>query len=97
MMRRSLREGKPIPARTRSGDFGKRVKPFNLRVNDRLYPPDRLKYDLEGNSGHLYFECLYVDNATKKIVTHVGVQADLIRANGRWLIKGAKSTPLPQL
>ncbi|MFZ3236133.1 MAG: nuclear transport factor 2 family protein [Stellaceae bacterium] len=60
-------------------------------------PPYRLKYDLEGNSGHLYFECLYVDNATKKIVTHVGVQADLIRANGRWLIKGAKSTPLPQL
>jgi hypothetical protein len=60
-------------------------------------PPYRLKYDLEGTSGHLYFECLYVDNGTKKIASHVGVNADLIRVNGRWLIKDAKTTPPPRL
>ncbi len=60
-------------------------------------PPYRLKYDIEGEKGHLYFECLYVDNATKKIASHVGVTADLVRRNGRWLIEDAKLTPLPQL
>lgn len=60
-------------------------------------PPYRLKYDLEGNTGHLYFECLYVDNATKKIVAHVGVDADLVRRDGHWLIERAKATPLPNL
>jgi uncharacterized protein (TIGR02246 family) len=59
--------------------------------------PYRLKYDLEGDKGHLYFECLYVDNATKKIASHVGVNVELARKNGRWLIESAKTTPLPQL
>ena len=60
-------------------------------------PPYRLKYDLKGDRGQLYFECLYVDNATKKIASHVGVNADLVHKNGRWQIKSAKATPLPQL
>ena len=60
-------------------------------------PAYRLKYDLDGDKGHLYFECLYVDNATKKIADHVGVTADLIRRHGRWLIEDAQTAPLPQL
>ncbi len=61
-------------------------------------PPSRFKYDIEGNTGHVYFECIQLNSATNEIVphSHVGVQADVIRVDGRWLIKDAKGTPLPK-
>jgi hypothetical protein len=90
--------GKTYTGTAQLRQFWQASKPFQPQSQLVGYtPPYRLKYDLEGNSGHLYFECLYVDNATKKIVSHVGVHADLIHVDDHWLIKEAKATPLPQL
>jgi uncharacterized protein (TIGR02246 family) len=62
-------------------------------------PPARFKYDIEGSTGHVYFECIQLNKATDRIVphTHVGLSADVIHVDGHWLIKEAKGTPLPQL
>lgn len=62
-------------------------------------PPARFRYDIEGNTGHVYFECIQLNKATDQIVphSHVGVSADVIRVNGHWLIKDAKGTPQSQL
>jgi hypothetical protein len=62
-------------------------------------PPARFKYDIEGNTGHVYFECIQLNKATDQIVphSHVGLSADVIRVDGHWLIKEATGTPLPQL
>jgi hypothetical protein len=62
-------------------------------------PSSRLHYDLEGNAGHLYFECIQLNRATDQIVphSHVGVHADVILENGQLLIKDATATALPQL
>jgi ketosteroid isomerase-like protein len=48
---------------------------------------------IEGNDGHLHFECIRLNRATNQIVphSHVGVQADVIQVNGHWLIKDAKA------
>jgi hypothetical protein len=90
--------GKTYIGKDQIRKFWQAGKPFQPQSQLVGYtPPYRLKYDLEGNSGHLYFECLYVDNATKKIVSHVGVHAALIHVDGHWLIKNATATPLPQL
>ncbi len=53
-------------------------------------PPARFRYDIEGNTGHVYFECIQLNKATDQIVphSHVGVSAlRLIRVNGHLLIK----------
>jgi len=60
-------------------------------------PAFRIKYDVEGDNAHLYFECLYVDKAANKIVAHTNSNDTLVRINGRWLIKDMKAAPVPQL
>jgi hypothetical protein len=54
---------------------------------------------IEGNDGHLHFECIQLNRATNQIVhhSHVGVQADVIQVDGHWLVKDAKAIPQPQL
>ncbi len=54
---------------------------------------------MNGNTGHVYFECIQLNQATNAIVphSHVGLAADLVRVDGHWLIKTAKGTPLPEL
>jgi uncharacterized protein (TIGR02246 family) len=90
--------GKTYTGKAQIRQFWEAAKPFQPQSQLVGYtPPYRLKYDLDGDSGHLYFECLYVDNATKKIASHVAVNADLVRWNGHWLIEDAKAAPLPQL
>jgi SnoaL-like domain len=61
-------------------------------------PPARFKYDIDGNTGHVDFECIQLNSATNEIVphSHVNLYADVIRVDGRWLIKDAKGTPLPK-
>ena len=68
-------------------------------VNASATPPSRFKYDIEGNAGHVDFECIQLNSATNEIVphSHVNLHADVIRVDGRWLIKDAKGTPLPKL
>jgi ketosteroid isomerase-like protein len=60
-------------------------------------PAFRIKYTVQGDSAHLYFECLYVDKAANKIAVHTNSDDDLIRVNGRWLIKDMKAAMVPEL
>jgi ketosteroid isomerase-like protein len=60
-------------------------------------PAFRIKYNVQGNSAHLYFECLYVDKDTNKIAAHTNSDDTLMRVNGRWLIKDMKAAKVPEL
>ena len=60
-------------------------------------PAFRIKYAVEGDNAHLYFECLYVDNAEKNIAAHTNSDDTLIRVNGRWLIEDMKAGTVPEL
>jgi len=60
-------------------------------------PAFRIKYSVEGNNAHLYFECLYVDKTANKIAAHTNSDDTLIRVNGKWLIKDMKAAAVPEL
>ena len=60
-------------------------------------PAFRIKYDMRGDTAHLYFECLTVDNAANKIVAHTNSDDTLTHVNGRWLIKDMKAGTVPEL
>lgn len=60
-------------------------------------PAFRIKYDVQGDRAHLYFECLYVDKAANKIAAHTNSEDTLIRVNGRWLIRDMKAAAVPEL
>jgi hypothetical protein len=60
-------------------------------------PAFRIKYDVQGDTGHLYFECLYVDKVANKIALHTNSEDTLTRVNGRWLIKDMKAAVMPEL
>ena len=49
-------------------------------------PAFRIRYNVDGDGAHLYFECLYVDKAANKIAAHTNSDDTLMRVNGRWLI-----------
>jgi uncharacterized protein (TIGR02246 family) len=60
-------------------------------------PAFRIRYSVEGNRAHLYFECLYVDKDSNKIAAHTNSDDTLVRINGRWLIKEMKAAPVREL
>ena len=60
-------------------------------------PAFRIKYEVEGDNAHLYFECLYVDKVKKNIAAHTNSDDTLIRVNGKWLIKDMKASSVPEL
>jgi len=60
-------------------------------------PAFRIRYDVNGNRAHLYFECLWVDKAGKKIAAHTNSDDVLVRVGGRWLIKEMKAAAVPEL
>ena len=60
-------------------------------------PAFRIRYNVDGDRGHLYFECLYVDKAANKIAAHTNSDDTLMRVNSRWLIKEMKAAPVPEL
>jgi uncharacterized protein (TIGR02246 family) len=60
-------------------------------------PAFRIKYDVRCDTAHLYFECLAVDKAAKKIVSHTNSNDTLTHVNGRWLIKDVKAAVVPEL
>ena len=60
-------------------------------------PAFRIKYSVQGDSGHLYFECLYVDKATNKIAAHTNSNDTLTPIGGKWLIKDMKAAVVPEL
>ena len=60
-------------------------------------PAFRIRYDVDGDSAHLYFECLWVDKKAGKIAAHTNSDDMLARINGRWLIKEMKAESVPEL
>jgi ketosteroid isomerase-like protein len=60
-------------------------------------PAFRIRYDVQGDQAHLYFECLWVDKATGKIAAHTNSDDTLARINGRWLIKTMTAEAVPGL
>ncbi len=60
-------------------------------------PAFRIKYNVQDDSAHLYFECLYVDKVANRIAAHTNSDDTLVRVNGRWLIKDMKAAAVPEL
>jgi len=60
-------------------------------------PAFRIKYEVEGDRAHLYFECLYVDKEKKNIAAHTNSDDTLIRVKDKWLIKEMKASSVPEL
>jgi ketosteroid isomerase-like protein len=68
-------------------------KPENHWVSET--PEYKLRITLDGDTGTLYFECHYVDAATKLVKVVVAADQDVARINGRWLITNSvASTPI---
>jgi hypothetical protein len=58
-------------------------------------PSYKIKATVNGNKGTLYFECHYVDVKTGKVVAVVGVDHNVQKINGKWLIvDSAGATPV---
>jgi SnoaL-like domain len=60
-------------------------------------PAYRIRFSVDGNRAHLYFECLYVDTKAREIKAHTFSDDSLIRAGDKWLIKEMKAGTVPQL
>ncbi len=60
-------------------------------------PAFRIRYDVQGERAHLYFECLWVDKKAGKIASQVKSGDTLARVDGKWLIKEMKLDPMPDL
>jgi hypothetical protein len=60
-------------------------------------PAFRIRYNVEGDRAHLYFECLWVDKSAGKIAAHTNSDDILARVNGKWLIKEMKAASVPEL
>jgi ketosteroid isomerase-like protein len=49
-------------------------------------PTYKIRATVNGDKGTLYFECHYIDPKTKKLMAWVGVDHDVQKIDGRWLI-----------
>jgi hypothetical protein len=56
-------------------------------------PSYKIRATVNGDKGTLYFECHYVDPTTQKVVAFVGVQHEVQKINGTWLIVNSASQP----
>lgn len=65
-------------------------QPTNTWESDT--PAYKIKITVNGDKGTLYFECHYVDPATKKVVVVVGANQDVQRIKGTWLIVNSVGT-----
>ncbi len=58
-------------------------------------PSYKIKTTVNGDKGTLYFECHYVDVKTGKVMAVVGVDHNVQKINGKWLIvDSAGATPV---
>ena len=90
--------GKTYAGKDQIRAYWQAAGPFQAQNQWVAYTPAfRIKYDVEGNTGHLYFECLYVDKAANKIMAHTNSDDTLVRSDGRWLIKDMKAAAVPEL
>jgi SnoaL-like domain len=66
-------------------------QPGNHWISDT--PTYKIKISVYGDRATLYMECHYIDVRTRKVMSLVGVDHNLQKINGRWLIvDGAAST-----
>ena len=49
-------------------------------------PSYKIRVTVNGDKGTLYFECHYVDPKTAKVVSFAGVDHQVQKINGKWLI-----------
>ena len=49
-------------------------------------PSYKIRVTINGDKGTLYFECHYVDPKTEKVVSFPGVDHQVQKINGKWLI-----------
>jgi ketosteroid isomerase-like protein len=64
-------------------------KPENDWVSDT--PAYKSRVTVDGDKGTLYFQCDYIDVATKKVQVVVSADQQVARVNGIWLIKATIS------
>ena len=64
-------------------------KPENNWISDT--PAYKSRVTVDGDKGTLYFQCDYIDVATKKVQVVVGADQQVARVNGVWLIKATIS------
>ena len=55
-------------------------------------PSYKIRMTVNGDKATLYFECHYVDVKTGKVMSVVGVDHDLQKIHGRWLIVDASAS-----
>jgi ketosteroid isomerase-like protein len=60
-------------------------------------PAYKLDASVNGDQGTIYFECHYVDPASRSVVSVVGAAGTVARANGRWLMTTLTASALPEL
>ena len=90
--------GKTYSGKDQIRAYWQAAGPFQSQNQWVAYTPAfRIKYSVEGDSAHLYFECLYVDKAANKIAAHTNSDDILTRVNGKWLIKDMKAAIVPEL
>lgn len=60
-----------------------------------LTPTYKMRTTVNGDKGTLYFECDYIDLKTHKVTDVVGVDHDVQKINGKWLVvSSVGSTPV---
>ena len=68
-------------------------KPENSWVSET--PAYKIRVTVDGDKGTLYFECHYVDVATRTVKSVVGADQKVARINGKWLItESVSATPI---
>ena len=72
--------------------FATKAAPFQPQNNwVSETPAYKIRIAVNGDSGTLYFECHYVDVATRTVKAVVGADLNVSRVNGRWLIVNSVS------
>lgn len=90
--------GKTYSGKDQVKSFWQAAGPFQPQNKWIGYTPAfRIRYNVEGNRAHLYFECLWVDQTANKIAVHTNSDDTLVRVNGKWLIKEMKAAVVPEL
>jgi hypothetical protein len=90
--------GKTYSGKDQIKAFWQAAGPFQPQNQWVGYTPAfRIRYNVEGEQAHLYFECLWIDKTANKIAAHTNSDDKLVRINGKWLIKEMKAAVVPEL
>jgi SnoaL-like protein len=90
--------GKTYSGRDQLKTFWQAAGPFQPQNQWVGYTPAfRIRYSVQGDRAHLYFECLWIDKAANKIAAHTNSDDALVRINGKWRIKEMKAAAVPEL